>query len=243
MYGSEPAYRAMFVERGNVRSNGVRTVRHRFLKCWLIVAISTMESYADDSCGKVKSPNDTYEDLNRILRCLEEKIERTASPPPTPSKCRAQDNGNATLRGCVTAVNGGSSTTVQVEIQNKSANTIVIAIDKSSKECGSVLSNSAGIPYSDYSGYPPQCTTLPQLVRELNPKTFRNKVLTQGVHLSRDERTTVTYTHFGSPEKLGEIEYWSLSLSFYLAEITDEAAKADSVFPVSLSFPEIRRQK
>lgn len=216
-------------------------IRHsvRILLCVSIVFFIAESAIADESCGELTNQSN-LDDFKKVLQCLEKKIDalsflRVIDPR---FKCLAEDNSNAVVRGCVTGVSGGSQPTVQVHIQNKSTNKIVIALNGSSRICGSIISDDIGSSYDGYSGFP--FCNAPQIKKADDTKAFRGILVENGSLLLPGAGISVTYVHFSArPSK--EIAYWNFGVSFYVAEITDQAAKGDQASPVSLSFSEIRQ--
>lgn len=211
----------------------------RLLLWTYIVFLNVNRSFADESCGELTNQS-SLDDFKKVLQCLEKKIEalsflRVIDPR---LKCLAEDNTNAVLRGCVTAISGGSQSTVQVHIQNKSTNKVVIALNGSSRNCGSIISDDIGSPYDGYTGVP--FCNAPQIKKEGDLKTFRGILVENGSLLLPGEGISVTYVHY-NPKAAKEIAFWNYGVSFYVTEITDQAVRGDQASPVSLSFSEIRQ--
>ena len=97
------------------------------LVCFLLILTCPQQSFADESCGKLKS-SDNYSDLNKILQCLESKISSKGAVSGNRDTTGEIDMGRFTVM-----ISGGTKdeqiTSLKLKIRNKLSEPLQIAYD------------------------------------------------------------------------------------------------------------------
>ena len=99
------------------------------MACVLMSLICVQQSFADESCGKLKS-SDNYSDLNEILQCLESRISSKGVISGNRDTTGEIDAGRFTVM-----ISGGTKdeqyTSLKLKIRNKLSQPLQIAYDSS----------------------------------------------------------------------------------------------------------------
>jgi hypothetical protein len=174
------------------------------------------EAVAAESCGQLE-PGATYRDLNKILQCLEQKIDKMDPTLARDNTCLSSDDGPALLRGCLTSVSySGNKVMLQIRIENKSGKLLALGGDNVQMVCGAHFSFTAqGWENSN------QCS-LPRLTLE-----DRAHLAQKGVHLEKGAGTSASYQFVTSGGPAPETV--SATIALIVGEVTNQGdAKAQN---------------